>query len=151
MIVDDTRYEPKKLIGGLFQKYEDYLLSLMWIRKRQEWLHYCNPNCQLICGYYRSPRCSICNCSRKAIAYKYEHNSEYCKNKSICNKKEHFNKIYNIQKGKKLVVHHITYKRVCNEKKTDCCVVCEECHKEIHSDINHPLNPDNFQNKKPTR
>jgi len=30
------------------------------------------------------------------------------------------------------LVHHLTYKRVCNEKQTDLVTLCKKCHKKIH-------------------
>ena len=37
------------------------------------------------------------------------------------------------KKSDKLNVHHITYKRIGNEKKSDLLVVCENCHSKIHN------------------
>jgi regulator of sigma D len=116
------------MIGGLFNSYEEYMMSDMWKEKRKMVI---KDHCE-VCGI-ESLRSEI----QKVIIHKK-------KDAELCFKvytgyfeiggsmKKRFYIYKRVWFGRRLNVHHKSYEHICNETSADLMTVCELCHKAIH-------------------
>ena len=122
----------RKSIAGLWDTYYEYLCSAEWREKSDEFISL-------------HPLCSLCLAPKKKVEYKEKHKPFKCRSLLADNTCYNDNHYFTIQvwTGKSLVCHHKSYEHVGSEKRAELVVLCHDCHREVHANLHHFLNPKN--------